>query len=805
MHYSDDLFPFRSVLSLEPLIDYWKEIAQGEHKIRASLAAHVLSELEAAPELRGEIADLSLFEKNHELVELLMSIILPFGSSDQTYAAAILPFKPVQFFATPAFERENILKHLLEYFSMQGDFMSRGKAVKSYVHLLEEYYDNCSETKVPMFFPATDEQTGLTRYFKIDWDTRFTRIKNLGPVPELDEHEIAELMSDIMNLDLWKEKLPPENFEYYGFTVLSAVEVTEGQILSALKNDLLQKDALNTPAKIEQIQSKVRSYLRMPDIELGLVSIARGEFNKISNIHPLGRSLLLSKGVAPDCPMWQKSLYAGVSDGRRDAIFIQDLKAFEHKTGFERYLVDQGYNNLLLAPLHYEDELVGILELASPNVNDLNRYSVTKLQEINSLFAIAIHRGLEELEDRVQAIIKEQYTSIHPAVEWRFRDAALDYLHNEQAGSPAQADSIVFQDVYPLYGLSDIRGSSEMRNIAIQADLIEQLNLAHAVLIESQKYWPLHVIDEMSYRLGSFVAEVDEELRSGDEINILNFLREEVEPLFDELAQYGPDVQVAIDKYRIAVDSELGILYKKRKEYEKSVRLINDTIGAYIEKKEVEAQQMYPHFFEMFKTDGVDYNIYVGASLVEKRTYDPLYLRNLRIWQLMLMCGIQWEMDRLIPGLKVPLHVAHLILVQDLPLSIRFRVDEKKFDVDGAYNIRYEIVKKRIDKARIQGTRERLTQPGKIAIVYSQDEEAQEYRRYIKYMQASGFFDELLEDVTLEDLQGVHGLRALRVGIKPGAHMSIDGPTTSLQALAPGDGAGQSPFSINIELPESIN
>lgn len=805
MQYSDDLFPFRTVLSLEPLIDFWKEIEQGENKVRAGLARHVLHELASTPELRGEISDLSLLEQHHELVELLMSIILPFGSSDQTYAAAILPFKPIKFYATPAFDRENLLHHLLSYFSRQGDFMSKGKAVKSYVHLLEEYHGQCSETKLPMFFPVTDEQNGLTRYFKIDFDTRFTQVKNLGPVPRLSEQEISELMADIMNLELWIKKLPPENFEYHGFSVLTAVEVTEGQILSALKNDLLQKDALNTPAKIQQIQSKVRSYLRMPELELGLVSIERGDFNKISNIHPLGRSLLLSRGVAPNCPMWQKSLYAGVCDGRRDAISIQDLQGYEHKTGFEVYLVDQGYNNLLLAPLYYEEQLVGILELASPNANDLNRYSVAKLQEINALFAIAIHRGMEEQEDRVQAIIKEQYTSIHPAVEWRFRDAALNYLHNEQSGERVQADSIVFQDVYPLYGLSDIRGSSEMRNVSIQADLIEQLNLAHAVLIEAQKYRPMHVVDEMSYRLASFVAEVDEELRSGDEINILNFLREEIEPLFGELSQYGPSVEKAIDRYKIAVDSELGILYNKRKEYEKSVRLINDTIGAYIERKEVEAQRMYPHFFEMFKTDGVDYNIYVGASLVEHRTYDPLYLRNLRIWQLMLMCGIQWEMDRLIPGLEVPLHVAHLILVQDLPLSIRFRVDEKKFDVDGAYNIRYEIVKKRIDKARIQGSRERLTQPGKIAIVYSQDEEAQEYRRYIKYMQASGYFNDELEELTLEDLQGVHGLRALRIGIKPGEEKTEDGPSTSLEALAIGDGAAKSPFSVNIELPESIN
>ena len=60
------------------------------------------------------------------------------------------------------------------------------------------------------------------------------------------------------------------------------------------------------------------------------------------------------------------------------------------------------------------------------------------------------------------------------------------------------------------------------------------------------------------------------------------------------------------------------------------------------------------------------------------------------------------------PELKVPLDVASLILVYNASLSIRFRMDEKRFDVDGTYNARYEIIKKRIDKSFIKGTNLRL-------------------------------------------------------------------------------------------------
>jgi hypothetical protein len=195
---------------------------------------------------------------------------------------------------------------------------------------------------------------------------------------------------------------------------------------------------------------------------------------------------------------------------------------------------------------------------------------------------------------------------------------------------------------------------------------------------------------------------------------------------------------------------------------------------------------MFPHYFERQRTDGVDHTIYVGASLVENGQFDELYLRNLRLWQLMVTCGIARRTEAIRPRLTVPLATTHLVLAHDAPLSIRFRFDERRFDVDGAYNIRYEVIKKRIDKAVVQGTRERVTQPGKLAIIYSQPAEAAEYRGYLEYLGARGYVTGEVEDLELEDLQGVHGLRALRVEID----LSAPAPEVGVAARE----AGQTPL-----------
>lgn len=66
------------------------------------------------------------------------------------------------------------------------------------------------------------------------------------------------------------------------------------------------------------------------------------------------------------------------------------------------------------------------------------------------------------------------------------------------------------------------------------------------------------------------------------------------------------------------------------------------------------------------------------------------------------MCEMENIAYTLVDTMPHNLRVASLILVHSNPMAIKFRMDEKQFDVDGAYNIRYEIIKKRIDKANIK-------------------------------------------------------------------------------------------------------
>ncbi|MBT8218205.1 MAG: GAF domain-containing protein, partial [Bacteroidia bacterium] len=200
--------------------------------------------------------------------------------------------------------------------------------------------------------------------------------------------------------------------------------------------------------------------------------------------------------------------------------------------------------------------------------------------------------------------------------------------------------------------------------------------------------------------------------------------------------------------------------------FDDAVNTVNSVLSAYVDKKQIEAQQMFPHHFDRYSTDGLEFNMYIGESISPNQGFHELMVKNLRLWQLLVMVELEREYNEVRKTLEKPLSVASLVLAYGTTLSIQYRMDEKNFDVEGAYNARYEIVKKRIDKAHIKGTDERITKPGKLVVVYSRDDEEREYLRYFKFLRSKGYLEDSdPELVQLEDLQGVSGLKAVRLGI----------------------------------------
>jgi hypothetical protein len=769
-------FPFACEFSLAPLVAFWEQAAR-ESSARGAMARAIQERLRQVPELAQPVLDPSVLDDHQDLLAAMMVAIFPPASWDQDYAAAVYPFYLTGFFATPSF-RSTLLgpdDAPRGRLNIDPQTLVRMRILNAYSLILKRVYDIDLVVDHPVVFTVTDHETGLERHFKMRFDMTFLEVETIGPAPALGIESRRRLQSRITDVDVLMELLPPSSFRFRGFSVVKAGEVTDQEVLSALKRDLIDKESIVSETRFHALEAKLRTLFRRPQLSLSLAAIEGDRVLKLNSGAHLEHSCIFADSTHHRVQDFSGTIWERAALDRRPLI-IEDLEGYSGRTCFEDALLQAGARNIVVAPLFYQDALIGTLELVSPNPGDLNPTHAPKIGEILPLFSMAVKRSVDELNGRLQTLIKDKFTAIHPVVEWRFRKAVLESMDRRMITSgtdPGEIQPIVFRDVHPLYALSDIRGSSTHRAWAIQADLLAQLALAREVIRAAHDARRLPILDQLTHRIDGAAAELEVTLRSGDELALIGFLRRDIEPLFDHLGTFGPEVRERIDAYRSALDPQLGALYRQRKAFEESITLINDSISGYVDMEEQAAQAMFPHYFEKQRTDGVDYSIYVGASLIEDGRYDPLYLRNLRLWQLMVACGVARSAERLKERLPVPLEVTNLILVQHAPLSIRFRFDEKRFDVDGAYNVRYEIIKKRIDKAVINGTSERLTQPGKIAIVYSQTGEAAEYRGYLDYLRRLGYLTPEVEELELEELQGVPGLRALRVTVDL-ANASVD-------------------------------
>ena len=320
----------------------------------------------------------------------------------------------------------------------------------------------------------------------------------------------------------------------------------------------------------------------------------------------------------------------------------------------------------------------------------------------------------------------------------------------------------MFREVYPLYGQSDIRGSSAAQNKAVQTDLSEQLSLAKEIVTLAYDLKPMPFLLELVHRIDQKLSTVrDTDLGAGVESETLEFIRDEVEIFFPHMQNFDSELEKKVESYHSLLDPKRDTIHRARKDYEESVALINETISAYIDQEQKKAQQIFPHYFEKKVTDGVDHGIYVGKSMIEDAVFDSLYLKNLRLWQFMMVCGCARLSHQLQQQLKLSLNTCHLIVVQQEPISIKFNIDEKQLVVSGSYDTRYEVLKSRMDKSYVRGTNERLTQIGKIAIVYSNQREEDEYRQCAEYLHSTGCLADEIEMLELDDLQSVHGLKAI--------------------------------------------
>ena len=758
-------FPFEIKISFHKVIEqYEKELEHIESSISREYLEKVLEYISDFPELREGFNDPKKLKKYCDPIKILLDDLFPTILTNNEIKAAAVPFHNVLF--NKSRRLNQILQkagedYTLELRNTEADLVY----ILACIQILKEIYDLNIDISRPLYYDIPDEH-GIIKHYRLAMNADFVEIYAKDDAPEIDQKDVDYLIQNLDDVEKWKEKIPPNSYVFKGFVIINLTDVTVDDAISELKTALLFEE-ISEAEELQRLQKIFRSIYRINDLQVGFTMYNERDkvFERMDNEE--ANSFILDDELVNDCDtgICEQALKKLVKD--KTFFVISNVSDYIKKNDnlLAKNLKKNNVKSCLLAPIAKNDRLLGILELVSERKNELNSINAIKLDDILPYIVSTMERNRNDFENRVKAVIQSECTSIHPSVLWVFEKEAKKFIKDMDKDGLASFKDISFKDVYPLYGQIDIVASSDARNDAIKKDLIDQLDLILDIIDRAYKIEKLPIYDQVKYRVSDFKDNIKDKLNASSEQRVFNLLQKEVNPLMSHLKKQSKQIKDLVDEYKGKLNPETGIVYNHRKKYDETVQQINRTMSRYIDKKQVQAQEIYPHYFERYKTDGVDHNIYIGASMANKRPFNKVYLYNLRLWQLSTMCEMENRFYKLQENTPIKLEAASLILVYNTTMSIRYRMDEKKFDVDGTYNARYEIIKKRIDKAHIKGTEERITQKGKITIVYSQKSDEREYLQYIKYLQAKNYLGEETELVELEDVQGVVGLKAIRANV----------------------------------------
>lgn len=757
--------PFQVFISFKKYLDVLEHIRYNDPlAYRANYAESLIEKTKNFKELREGFQDLSVFEKHKDLIRLLLADLFPTGLTKNEIKAAGIPLTNLTFNYTERFQ--NILNDAGKDFEIEfRDISDDEYYVFCCCLILQTYLKKDIKVSIPFYYDIPNKE-GIMKHYKITVNSDFSDVYPAEGTKIPPDEILDTLLENLDDIQLWKKHFPSESWILNGFSIISLIDCTSEVALSDLKSSMIKID-LENPTPEEDLKEIFKSYFDVAELNFGLMLFndKNQKLEKLPIYDSVFTNYLLDFWLNTFDEEVRKTAFENIKYNPKPIVISNVDKIDDEIKKLPSFsiLKDNKINSFMVIPIMKDNELLAIIEFTSPIANSLNGLKLKKLEFVADMIIFSVNRFTYEKNNQIEAIIQREYTTIHDSVIWKFRNEAERYFNAYLSKKIYTLKEISFKNLTPLFSFSDIRSSSDKRFNLMLEDLNQQIDGICSLLIllnssESEKY---------SLAIDVFEKELNNEIKADTEQRFQRLLREEIHPYLQGQLEVKSDEKIK-DKIKIyfsQVFPQNDLFYANRKNLDDSITLLNRKLADILDQKQVLAQEIFPHYFERFKSDGVEHNLYIGPNIAPELSYTTKIVHELRYWQLETICTMEQEFHSFKKDLPISLDIASLIFVYNEKIDIRFRMDEKRFDVDGAFNSNFEIIKKRLEKAHVKDATERITCPGKITIVYFGMENQREYLQYINRLQKLNVLKSDVEFLRVEDLQGITGLLALRVSL----------------------------------------
>ncbi len=753
------------VLSFDRFLAHLTQLCNGRPS-RKDVLAFVLSRFRQALTKYGPVSADNVSSFAEELY-YLYNLSIPLLTNEGTALWGLaFPMSGNVFYGTNTFYEFIKHEHLSENVIDKLEAINGNAGSLMVYQLIFERLYGFSNIGTPRLVYAVNEDSHLLpRYYSIKMDNSYVEVTPKGSLPKINYKVLkGKKLNEIKEQDLARV-VALDNFRIEGFSIISLEDITHEYVIEDLTRISMRGGEYDHEPHQRTIENNLRLLTGIRDLHTWVTPILKLNDKPLLRQDLFGDSLLYNQIIAE---VGEKRLL--------DYLLSPYVATFQIDTGllgmpsfFDPIAIDLELGSLAIIPLFHNRQAVGLLELYTEKGTTITGSALAHLRPVFPLLTQFVNDIGLDFKARLDTIVLDRFTALQPAVHWKFNEAAWTYLcATERSNSADPTDEpavgqIRFEHVYPLYGAVDIRNSTMKRNEALLADLTRQLDLLYDMLLQIDRHHavPQHLL----HRTDELMKRLDAKQVDYVQAALPAFINEEVKVAFNILKRTDETLKPIIHAYEQQVDEAQGNMNQHKQAFESAIEEVNRIINSHLDTFNQQVQTVYPSYFEKFRTDGVEFDCYVGQSISPHIPFDQGLLKQIKRLQLVVMATIAKDTQALALQLPVALETTQLIFINNGEIDISFREDERRFDVEGTYNIRYHIIKKRIDKALIKGSAERVTQPGKITLIYLHEETLYDYLTYIEELQQRGILEAEIEHFELEALQGVSGLRALRVAV----------------------------------------
>ena len=738
-------------LDFEPFFKYLESFIENGTSSDEMIPLFALERIKEIEHLNGKLCKQNL-NAYKDILQLIYSLSVSLiDTAPKRYWALTTALAEEAFYGTEAFF--DLSSHQLVEQEMQGK-MRAGSLLTNqeklfYTLIFDRLYGFSPNENSSIVYHHLNDQGEIIDYYDLDIDFKFVEIKAKKTLPALDIGRLSENPSDsIFDWNTVINTVKLEDFELSGFSMVTLRKTSTEYTLRRIQSILLDLPTYNYHLFLADLEKIITPLLKGPDTVFSLFPLFQLNGVPFFDYSITNKSILFAEAYTANKTFKINPEIAGYLKHPHVIFYTSNAtNGIRNTTSiFDERISLSGVTTYLCIPLIHNHSLSGILEIYSREQDQLDSETMQALGSLVPLLSQLAQDITLEFKKRIDDIIINRFTTIQPSVQWKFNHIAAQYIQ--------ELDAAV-----------DVKDSTIIRNASILKDFsfkVKQL----AMLIDELS------LDGKHKLIMTFSARVDQITESLDHISfdesmvkIIEFFRKDVQPFLEEARKQFPSKIAVIEHYakHFFTNRDTGEFY--RNEFETSLRQINQLISRELDHFNSFIQGNYPSYFQKFRTDGIEYDIYIGESITPQQSFSYEFINVFRRQQIVSMARIALKAYHAKDTLPLALETTQLIFINPHSIDISFREDERRFDVEGSLNIRYEIIKKRIDKIRIKRTKERLTQVNKIAIVYLSDEILEDLMLSIQAIYDMGIIEHTIEHLKLEDVQGIAGLKAIRLSV----------------------------------------